>query len=77
MRAGELANGERVLTVAFEYAGECTQPTGRVKILIPESLLGGAHPMDGKIEIPMETDGENVSFELDFANETWKILRLI
>lgn len=77
VRAGELANGERVLTVAFEYAGECTQPTGRAKILIPESLLGGAHPMDGEIEIPMKTDGENVSFELDFANETWKILRLI
>ena len=52
-------------------------PTPEEEADILERFTGGAHPMDGEIEIPMKTDGENVSFELDFANETWKILRLI
>lgn len=41
LRIGDLQNGERMLSVGFEYGGRLTQPTGQVEISLPAALLDG------------------------------------
>ena len=60
------------LSVAFEHAGCLTQPTGQVRITLPAELLSGRTlalaAQDGtETELPFETDGEEISFILDFT----------
>ena len=60
------------LSVAFEHAGWLTQPTGQVRITLPAELLSGRTlalaAQDGtETELPFETDGEEISFILDFT----------
>ena len=38
---GELANGETILSVGFEYSGELTQPMDEVTVTLPAALLEG------------------------------------
>ena len=64
------------LSIAFEYAGKLTAPTGQVKITLPAELtelLKGKTltlvALDGsETEIPFEIDGEKISFTLDFTD---------
>ncbi len=77
---GKLPAGEVVvrmndayLSIAFEYAGKLTAPTGQVKITLPVELLEGKtltlFALDGsEMEIPFEIDGEEISFTLDFTD---------
>ena len=77
---GKLPAGEAVvrmndayLSIAFEYAGKLTAPTGQVKITLPAGLLEGKtltlFALDGsEMEIPFEIDGEEISFTLDFTD---------
>ena len=69
---GELANGEAVMSVGFEYSGELTQPTGEVKVTIPAALLEGYTlallDADGaESDLPFTVEDEELSFTLDFT----------
>ena len=72
LRMGELANGETILSVGFEYSGKLTQPTGEVKITIPAALLEGYTlsllDADGaESALPFTIKDEELSFTLDFT----------
>src|SRR5699024_12410674 len=72
LRMGELANGETILSVGFEYSGELTQPTGEVKVTIPAALLEGYTlallDADGaESDLPFTVEDEELSFTLDFT----------
>ena len=41
LRLDELQNGERILSVGFEYSGKLTQPVELVEITLPAELLEG------------------------------------
>lgn len=61
------------LSIAFEYAGKLTAPTGQVKITLPAGLLEGkilmAIALDGQeTETPFEIEEEKISFTLDFTD---------
>ena len=84
LRMGDLQNGERVLSVGFEYGGRLTQPTGQVEITLPAELLDGYALMlldaDGaETALPHTLNGDEATFTLDFtANESPALaLRLI
>ena len=75
LRMGALPSGEQLMSVAFEWGGEPTQPTGQVKITLPAELLEGYALRliagDGaESELPLERDeeAETVSFVLDFTD---------
>ena len=74
LRMGELANGEIILSVGFEYSGKLTQPTGEVKITIPAAMLEG-HALtlldeDGaESALPCAIEDGEASFTLSFAPE--------
>ena len=84
LRMGELVCGERIMSVAFEYGGACTQPTGKVRITIPPETLKGyrAELADGE-PLQLEFTEKKAAFELDFtpgesgAPIEMQILRLI
>ena len=84
LRMGELVCGERIMSVAFEYGGACTQPTGKVRITIPPETLKGyrAELADGE-PLRLEFTEKKAAFELDFtpgesgAPIEMQILRLI
>ena len=74
LRMGELANGETILSVGFEYSGKLTQPTGEVKITIPAALLEGYTlsllDADGaESALPFAVEDGEASFTLSFAPE--------
>ena len=74
LRMGELANGEAVMSVGFEYSGKLTQPTGEVKITIPAALLEGYTlsllDADGaESALPFAVEDGEASFTLSFAPE--------
>ena len=73
LRMGELANGETILSVGFEYSGKLTQPTGEVKITIPAAMLEG-HALslldeDGAESALPARSRTGSSFTLSFAPE--------
>ena len=75
LRMGALPSGEQLMSVAFEWGGEPTQPTGQVKITLPAELLEGYALRliagDGaESELPLERDeeAETISFVLDFTD---------
>ena len=73
LRMGEIANGDTLLSVCFEYSGKLTQPKGEVKITLPAELLNGATlsllNADGtEIDLPYIVEGENAAFTLDFTD---------
>ena len=71
---GALESGEVLMSVAFEWGGKPTQPTGQVKITLPAEVLEGYAlcllSEDGaETELTLEGDEEEtVSFTLDFTN---------
>ncbi len=73
LRMGEIANGDTLLSVCFEYSGKLTQPKGEVKITLPAELLNGAtlsllNADDTEIDLPYIVEGENAAFTLDFTD---------
>ena len=73
LRMGEIANGNTLLSVCFEYSGKLTQPKGEVKITLPAELLNGGTlallNADGtEIDLPYIVEGENAVFTLDFTD---------
>ncbi len=73
LRMGEIANGNTLLSVCFEYAGKLTQPKGEVKITLPAELLNGVtlallNADDTEIDLPYIVEGENAAFTLDFTD---------
>ena len=84
LRIGDLQNGERVLSVGFEYGGRLTQPTGQVEITLPAALLDGYVLMlldaDGtETALPHTLNGNEATFTLDFTTDEspTRVLRLI
>ena len=84
LRIGDLQNGERVLSVGFEYVGRLTQPTGQVEISLPAALLDGYALMlldaDGaETVLPHTLNGDEATFTLDFTTDGGpaRVLRLI
>ena len=73
VRLGEIANGDTLLSVGFEYSGKLTQPKGEVKVTLPAELLSG-HTLsllnaDGtETELPFTAEDETAAFTLDFAD---------
>ena len=60
------------LSIALNYAGKLIQPAGQVKITLPAELAEGKTltliATDGaEADLPVESDGEYVSFTLDFT----------
>ena len=84
VRMGALPSGELLMSVAFELAGEPTQPTGLVKITLPADLLDGYAlsliDEDGT-EVPLDLDvqKDTASFALDFTDSQLpaRLLRLV
>ena len=73
LRMGEIAKGNTLLSVCFEYSGKLTQPKGQVKITLPAELLDGAtlalRNADGtEANLPYTVEGENAVFTLDFGD---------
>ncbi len=65
---------ESMMSVAFEYAGKMTQPTTEVTVTVPATAVEGktltVEAADGtETELETTTDGDEVSFTLDFADE--------
>lgn len=61
------------LSLAFEYAGKCTVPTGKVRFTLPAERFDGAKltlvMQDGtQTELPSEEIDGAISFELDFTD---------
>ena len=72
LRIGDLQNGERMLSVGFEYGGRLTQPTGQVEIMLPAAMLDGYALMlldaDGvETALPHTLNGDKATFTLDFT----------
>ncbi len=72
LRIGDLQNGERMLSVGFEYGGRLTQPTGQVEITLPAAMLDGYALMlldaDGaETALPHTLNGDEATFTLDFT----------
>ena len=80
---GKLPAGEAVvrmngayLSIAFEYGGELTAPTGQVKITLPAEsaelpdgkILTVIAPDGSEMEIPVTTNDKGASFTLDFTD---------
>ena len=81
LRIGDLQNGERVLSVGFEYVGRLTQPTGQVEISLPAALLDGYALMlldaDGaETALPYTLNGDEATFTLDFTADESPALAL-
>ena len=82
---GALESGEVLMSVAFEWGGKPTQPTGQVKITLPAEVLEGYAlcllSEDGaETELTLEGDEEEtVSFTLDFTNSETpvQVIRLV
>lgn len=60
------------LSLAFEYAGKCTTPTGKVRFTLPAASFEGTKlalvaPDGTETELPFEENDENISFDLDFT----------
>ena len=79
--AGELIArmNDAYLSLAFEYAGKVTTPTGQVKITLPAELLAGKTltrvALDGtETEVTFEIDGEEASFTLDFTADEMPVI---
>ena len=73
LRMGEIAKGNTLLSVCFEYSGMLTQPKGQVKITLPAELLDGVtlalRNADGtEVDLPYTVEGENAVFTLDFGD---------
>ena len=74
LRIGDLQNGERMLSVGFEYGGRLTQPTGQVEISLPAALLDGYTLMlldaDGTETVLSHTlNGDEATITLDFTTD--------
>ena len=81
LRIGDLQNGERVLSVGFEYGGRLTQPTGQVEITLPAAMLDGYALMlldaDGvETALPHTLNGDEETFTLDFTTNGGPALAL-
>ena len=73
LRMGEIAKGNTLLSVCFEYSGRLTQPKGQVKITLPAELLDGVTlallNADGtEVNLPYTVEEENAVFTLDFGD---------
>ncbi|MGN0743382.1 MAG: hypothetical protein ACI4L8_12055, partial [Candidatus Fimadaptatus sp.] len=89
VRMGALTGGETLMSVAFEYGGELTLPTGQVKITLPAALLKGyALSLPGEdgtwTELPYEVtqsggEEELASFVVDYtgALSPVRVIRLM
>ena len=71
LRLGDLQNGERILSVGFEYNGHLTQPTEPIQISLPAELVEGnalyVLAADGtETELPFAVTDETVNFTLNF-----------
>ena len=71
-------NGE-YLSVAFETAGSLTQPTGRVRLVLPAGLLEGKTlvriaPDGTQTEMPFETKRGKIILTLDFVNSELPVM---
>lgn len=85
VRLGALQNGERMLSVAFEYAGKLTRPAEPVQITLPAALLEGyaLHVLaaDGtETALPVVVTGEDAAFTLRFDAQDEipaRLLRLV
>ena len=75
LRLGTLENGELVLIAGFEYAGQLTQPTGKIQFTLPAEHLKGftltVINADGT-ETPLDytTEKAQATFTLDFTDAT-------
>ena len=81
LHIGDLQNGERVLSVGFEYGGRLTQPTGQVEITLHATLLDGYALMlldaDGaETVLPYTLNGDEATFTLDFTADESPALAL-
>ena len=81
LRIGDLQNGERMLSVGFEYGGRLTQPTGQVEITLPAAMLDGYALMlldaDGvETALPHTLNGDEATFTLDFTTNGGPALAL-
>ena len=81
LRIGDLQNGERMLSVGFEYGGRLTLPTGQVEIMLPAAMLDGYALMlldaDGvETALPHTLNGDEATFTLDFTTNGGPALAL-
>ncbi len=71
----------RLLSLAFEYAGRVTSPTGQVRFTLPASLLKGMRlslvsPDGAETAVPFEADDDEISITLDFTDAEIPVMLL-
>ena len=71
----------RLLSLAFEYAGGVTSPTGQVRFTLPASLLKGMRlslvsPDGAETAVPFEADDDEISITLDFTDAEIPVMLL-
>ena len=72
LRCGELENGEKLMSVGFEYDARLTQCTGLTRFTVPAEVLEGCKLMlldkdGGETELELVTENGETTFELDFS----------
>lgn len=72
-RQGELANGEKIIAVSFEFDARLAQYMGICKFTVPAEVMDGYKVMqlaaDGaETELEVETDAQTASVTLNFAS---------
>lgn len=78
LRMGDLENGERIISLGFEFDAKLTQCTGKTRFNVPAEMLDGYKLMlvaaDGtETELDVETNGQTASFVLDWNAATQKL----
>lgn len=78
LRFGDLENGERIISLGFEFDAKLTQCTGKTRFNVPAEMLDGYKLMlvaaDGtETELEVETNGQTASFVLDWNAATQKL----
>ena len=71
-RQGNLANGEKIICVSFEFDARLAQDTGKTDFTVPASLLDGYQLMlldaDGnETALDVTVSGTKATFQLDFG----------
>lgn len=77
LRVGELSNGEKIMSVGFEFDARLVLDTGKTDFTVPADVLDGYKLMlldaDGnETELEVDSKASGATFTLDFTAPKWE-----